>query len=99
LQLQGNLTVGQKLTIQGSGAGTTSLPSIPVTWIPLSTGTVNASTNGTAQAPNDAAVSGDVTSVAVAPDDPNTIYIATGGGGAWKTINDGLTWTQIFDAT
>src|SRR5262249_34121323 len=42
---------------------------------------------------------GRVTGVAVDPTDANVIYIATAGGGAWKTKNGGLTWTQLFDSS
>ena len=40
---------------------------------------------------------GRVTAVAGAPDDPNTYYFATPGGGVWKTINAGQVWAPIFD--
>ena len=42
--------------------------------------------------------SGPVTSVAVDPTDPNVIYIATAGGGAWRTQDGGQTWQPLFDA-
>src|SRR5262249_21404952 len=34
----------------------------------------------------------------VNPNDNNIIYISTAGGGAWKTIDGGKTWRQIFDS-
>jgi photosystem II stability/assembly factor-like uncharacterized protein len=43
----------------------------------------------------------DVTAVAIAPSDPNTIYVAsaisgsTGNAHLWVTTNDGASWTQI----
>jgi autotransporter-associated beta strand protein len=45
------------------------------------------------------AVAGRVNSVAVDPTDPNVMYIATAGGGSWKTINGGHTWEPLFDAS
>ena len=29
---------------------------------------------------------------------PNTFYFGSVGGGVWKTINSGRTWTPIFDS-
>src|SRR5205085_1301473 len=43
------------------------------------------------------AVSGKVTSIAVDPNDPTTIYLTAASGGAWKTVNSGKTWTPMFD--
>jgi len=31
------------------------------------------------------------------PGDPNTVYVATGAGGIFKTTNGGMKWTPIFD--
>ncbi len=31
------------------------------------------------------------------PGDPNTVYVATGSGGLWKTSNGGVTWKPIFE--
>ena len=44
-------------------------------------------------------ISGRVTDVAVVgPKGKNyTIYAATASGGAWKTENEGVTWTSVFD--
>src|SRR5207237_4686417 len=43
-------------------------------------------------------VAGRVTGVVVDPTDPDTIYISTAGGGAWKTKNSGLTWQPMIDS-
>ncbi len=44
------------------------------------------------------AVSGRVVGVAPDPSDPNLIYIATAGGGVWKTIDGGGHWTPLTDS-
>lgn len=31
------------------------------------------------------------------PGDPNTVYIASGSGGLWKTVNGGVNWKPIFE--
>jgi photosystem II stability/assembly factor-like uncharacterized protein len=41
--------------------------------------------------------SGRITDFAVQPDRTQTIYVATASGGLWKTVNNGTTWTPIFD--
>ena len=93
LQMEGGITIaGQPLTIQGSGMG--SIPSsVPVTWFEEGPAPVD---NGETPGTNET-TSGRVTGVATDPSDPNVIYLATAGGGAWKTEDDGLTWTQMFD--
>src|SRR5437867_469244 len=37
--------------------------------------------------------------VAVAPVelDPKTMYVATASSGLWKTVNNGTTWTAVFE--
>lgn len=39
---------------------------------------------------------GRVEAIAVAPDNPATIY-AGGAGNLWKTVNNGITWTPVFE--
>jgi photosystem II stability/assembly factor-like uncharacterized protein len=41
---------------------------------------------------------GRVTAVAGIPDRPAVYYMATPGGGVWKTTDGGLVWEPIFDA-
>src|SRR5262249_223515 len=36
-------------------------------------------------------ITGRISSVAVDPADPNTIYVGSAGGGVWKTTNGGAT--------
>ena len=39
-----------------------------------------------------------MTSLVVDPTDPDVIYIATAGGGAWKTQDGGQSWQPLFDS-
>ena len=63
------------------------------------------SLNGTVWAPigpspiDQGAISanGQVTAVAINPNNPNVIYIGTAWGGVWLTRDGGATWTPIFD--
>ena len=47
--------------------------------------------------PRTGRVAGKVDGIATSPVDPNTIYIATAGGGVWKTTNAGLSWVPLTD--
>lgn len=40
---------------------------------------------------------GQVTAIAVNPNNPNIMYIGTAWGGIWHTRNGGSHWTPIFD--
>src|SRR5581483_5029006 len=42
-------------------------------------------------------VSGRITGIAPDKTDPNTIFIATAGGGVWKTSDGGTTWAPLTD--
>jgi photosystem II stability/assembly factor-like uncharacterized protein len=44
-----------------------------------------------------ALMSGRIADVALHPTDPSIWYVAVGSGGVWKTVNNGTTWTPIFD--
>ncbi|MBS1828357.1 MAG: hypothetical protein JST93_23830 [Acidobacteria bacterium] len=44
-----------------------------------------------------AGMGGRVTDVESIPGQPHIAYVATGGGGLWKTVNHGVTWTPIFE--
>jgi photosystem II stability/assembly factor-like uncharacterized protein len=44
-----------------------------------------------------AGAGGRVVDISVAGDSPQQIYIATGGGGVWKSVNEGTTWEPIFE--
>ncbi len=42
-------------------------------------------------------VSGRITDIAVPSDKPYVYYVAAASGGVWKTDNNGITWTPVFD--
>jgi photosystem II stability/assembly factor-like uncharacterized protein len=42
-------------------------------------------------------VSGRITGISTSPTDASTYYIATAGGGVWKTTNTGTSWTPLTD--
>ncbi len=93
LQLEGSLTVaGEPLIAQGTGTSAGNTPSFPTNWFAVGPAPVN---NG--QTAGTTPVAGRVTGVATDPTDPKIIYIATAGGGAWKTVDGGLTWSPLFD--
>ncbi len=52
----------------------------------------NGQTNG-ASVP----VSGRVTAIAVHPSNPDIAYVGTAGGGLYRTLNGGASWTELFD--
>ena len=41
--------------------------------------------------------SGRVIGFAVEPNNPSHFFVASASGGVWKTVNDGTTWTPVFD--
>ncbi|MDB5307092.1 MAG: hypothetical protein JWO38_1294 [Gemmataceae bacterium] len=93
LQLEGGITIaGEPLTVQGAGVATPS--TLTDQWFNVGPAPTN---NG--QSPKSLPTSGRVVSVAADPTDPNIIYIATAGGGAWKTIDGGHHWTPLFDSS
>jgi len=40
---------------------------------------------------------GRIETIACPPGNTHTIYVGPGSGGLWKTVNNGITWTPIFD--
>lgn len=42
-------------------------------------------------------MSGRICDVAIHPTNQNTFYVAVASGGVWKTVNEGTTWTPVFD--
>ncbi|MEE3372183.1 MAG: hypothetical protein VX346_22805 [Planctomycetota bacterium] len=41
---------------------------------------------------------GRIEAVAAHPSNPTTFYVGAGSGNLWKTVNNGTTWSPIFDA-
>ena len=46
-----------------------------------------------------AVTSGRIVDLAVDPKAPDTWYVASAGGGVWKTTTHGISWTPVFDST
>src|SRR5579863_8225187 len=44
-----------------------------------------------------AMISGRILSIAVDPANRAHYYVGAASGGVWKTINDGITWTPVFE--
>ena len=44
-----------------------------------------------------AVTGGRIHDVEALPDDPSTIYVATASGGLWKSVNRGITWTNLWE--
>jgi len=45
-----------------------------------------------------AAFGGRIDDIEAARSDPRTIFVGAAGGGLWRTGNNGVTWTPVFDA-
>ena len=63
------------------------------TWVPIGPAPLNPS----GVLPGTFAYSGRVNSIAADPDNANTIYIGTAGGGVWGTSNGGKLWSPLSD--
>ncbi|HEV3203493.1 MAG TPA: hypothetical protein VGY77_03880, partial [Gemmataceae bacterium] len=44
-----------------------------------------------------ASMGGRVTDVAVVENKPSIMYVGSASGGVWRTVNNGTTWTPVFD--
>jgi photosystem II stability/assembly factor-like uncharacterized protein len=56
-------------------------------WIPI----------GPSPLDGDLQFNGLVSAIAIQPSNPDIIYVGTGGGGLWKSINGGERWIPLFD--
>src|SRR5215471_746812 len=66
----------------------THYPLDPVQWTALGPAPVVAS---------GAFSTGRIVGIAAHPTDPNTLYVATAGGGVWKTVDGGVNWAPLTD--
>src|SRR5262245_34544878 len=41
---------------------------------------------------------GRITDLAIVEPDANIVYVATAGGGVWKSTDGGSTWAPVFDS-
>jgi autotransporter-associated beta strand protein len=97
IQVAGDLQVASEpLLIQGQGASAAS--AVPLGWFNEGPAPINNTAPISGQTPDNLPVAGSVTAVAVDPTNPDLIYLATAGGGAWKSKNGGLTWLPLFDS-
>jgi len=71
-----------------SGTGLLGQPS----WTPLGPAPILGG-----QTPGAQPVSGRIAAIAADPRDANTIYLATAGGGVWKTTDAGNSWAPLTD--
>jgi photosystem II stability/assembly factor-like uncharacterized protein len=85
---------GADVEAQGVVVGIAPLPAAPAgDWFATGPAAqLNSQTPG-ARAP----VSGRVAGLAAHPTDPNTFYVASAGGGVWKTTNGGSSFTPLTD--
>ena len=44
-----------------------------------------------------AVTGGRIIDIAVNPNDYSNYFVASGNGGLWKTLNNGITFTSVFD--
>src|SRR4051812_43485937 len=70
----------------------TSIPLSTAAWTSLGPAPISFG-----QTPGSKPVSGVITGVAADPTNANVIYVATSGGGVWKTFNGGVSWNPLTD--
>jgi hypothetical protein len=79
-----------------SGAGGTSTPfsgKVGPIWTEIGPSPIP---NGQTS-PSEVAVSGRVSAIAVHPTNPNIIYVGAAGGGVFRSLDGGATWTPLLD--
>ncbi len=65
---------------------------LPATWFPVGPAPILGG-----DVPGNQPLAGRITGIAAGPTDAGTIYIASAGGGVWKTTDAGSHWTPLTD--
>ncbi len=87
-----NLTVAPLDVLEGRVLLSASTPLDTTIWTPVGPAPIlNGQTSGSQP------VSGRITGVAGDPSNPLVDYIAAAGGGVWKTVDGGNSWTSLTD--
>ncbi|MBS1251230.1 MAG: Xyloglucanase Xgh74A [Anaerolineales bacterium] len=76
-------------------AASRALQSVTETWVPLGPAPIRNGQPAYCQS-NRMNVSGRVTALALAPNDPNTVYLGSANGGVWRSTNGGQGWTALM---
>jgi hypothetical protein len=67
-------------------------------WVQLGPTVIpNGQTSSAASGGSRVNVTGRITEIVVDPTSPSTMYVATAGGGVWKTVDGGVTWSPKSD--
>jgi autotransporter-associated beta strand protein len=85
--------VGGVISVATAQAGSQTIAGVPTQWFEVGPAP---ETHG--QTGGNQSVSGAITAEAVDPQDPTVMYVATEGGGVWKSIDNGHSWRPVFDA-
>jgi len=85
----------QEELMRAARRATPNTPSSFADWLEIGPTTLP---NGQYQGGLSGSVNGRATAVVVDPTDSNTIYLGTAQGGVWRSIDNGATWTSIFDS-
>jgi hypothetical protein len=88
-------TIKRRLVLESLEARlvlSTSLPLSTSVWTALGPAPIQSGTSAVVNP-----VSGRINGVAADPNDPNVIYVASAGGGVWKTFNGGTSWNPLTD--
>src|SRR5207302_1579210 len=78
-------------------------PVVPAAWTALGANPVQNEVSLCTSPPNlqqcgsYGSAAGRVTSLAVDPTNPNTVFAGSAGGGVWKSTNAGVSWTPLTD--
>lgn len=91
----GSTTLSTPVTTLAGG----STNATPLQWFSVGPAPItNAVVNGGTQPAGNQRTAGRVTGIDVQANFADDIYIATAGGGFWRSINGGMQWTPVFDS-